>query len=168
MMNVLGAVQHAGLAATCVYPNSDRGHSGTIEAIETYRRRSSPDGFRVVPALDRDLYLKLLIESDVLIGNSSSGIIEAATAGTPAVNVGSRQWGRERNGRSVIDADESLSSIRRALGKALRCRPITRRSATYGKGDAGRRIAALLASMPLTETFRRKVHPDAARTGRRT
>ena len=158
MKAILGAVQELGLSATCIYPNSDRGHSGIIEAIETHRRRVGEDHFRVVRSLDHDTYLRLLIDADVLVGNSSSGIIEAATAGTPAVNVGRRQLGREVSGKSVIHAEETVASLRKALTKALRMRPITGRRSVYGHGGAGRRIAELLAAVPLDDAFRRKVH----------
>jgi len=158
MKEILGAVREVGLSATCIYPNSDRGHSGIIEAIETHRRRAGEDCFRVVRSLDHDAYLRLLIDADVLVGNSSSGIIEAATAGTPAVNVGRRQLGREVSGESVIHAEETVASIRKALTKALRMRPITGRRSVYGGGAAGRRIAELLAAVPLDDAFRRKVH----------
>ena len=158
MKAILGAVREVGLSATCIYPNSDRGHSGIIEAIETHRRRVGEHCFRVVRSLDHDTYLRLLIDADVLVGNSSSGIIEAATAGTPAVNVGRRQLGREVSGKSVIHAEETVASIRKALTKALRMRPITGRRSVYGHGGAGRRIAELLAAVPLDDAFRRKVH----------
>ena len=158
MSAILHAVEEVGLSGTCVYPNSDRGHSGIIDALEAHRRRVGEDRFRVVRSLDHDSYLRLLIDADVLVGNSSSGIIEAATAGTPAVNVGPRQRGREVSGKSVIHSDETVGSIRRALQKALRMRPITGRGSLYGDGSAGRRIAGLLAVAPLSDSFRRKPH----------
>ena len=155
---ILDAVEAEGLAAICVYPNSDRGHSGIVEAIGTHRRRVGEDRFRVVRSLDHDSYLRLLIDTDVLVGNSSSGIIEAAIAGTPAVNVGQRQLGREVSGKSVIHAEETVTSVREALQRALRMRPITERRSVYGRGGAGRRIAELLALVPMNDAFRRKVH----------
>ncbi len=161
MEMILRAVDEAGWSATCVYPNSDRGHSGIVRAITAHRRLARRGSFRVVRSLPRDEYLRLLIEADVLIGNSSSGIIESATAGTPAVNVGSRQLGREEGGATVIHAEETVPTIRRGLRRALRMRPITVRSSPYGDGTAGRRIAAILALVPLHASFRRKVFADA-------
>ena len=101
MSAILRAVAVAGLAATVVYPNSDPGHAGIIEAIEKARARKRAP-LRVERSLARDDYLRRLAESRVLVGNSSSGIIEAASAGTPAVNVGDRQAGRQRSGSSVV------------------------------------------------------------------
>lgn len=156
MNAALKAVERAGLARTIVYPNSDRGHTGIIQAIESHRLRNRNGSVRVVRSLDYDDYLRLLIDVDVLVGNSSSGIIEAATAGTPSVNIGLRQQGRERSGRSVIDSAETVLSICDAIQKALRKRPITGRPTVYGEGRAGRRIAEILGTVPLDDCFRRK------------
>jgi len=155
---ILRAVREAELAADVVYPNSDRGHTGIIEAIEAHSRQSENGSIQVFRSLDRDSYLRLLIHADVLVGNSSSGIIEAAVAGTPAVNIGIRQRGRERSRSSVVDADESLASIRDALDRALRKRTVIGRVTTYGQGQAGKRIADLLAFVALSEDSRRKVN----------
>ena len=156
MNAVLRAVTHFKLPHTIVYPNSDRGHSGIVEAIQAQGQRCTNGSVRIVRSLPRDEYLQCLIDADVLVGNSSSGIIEAATAGTPCVNVGQRQDGRQRSGRSVIDAAESLPAIRDAIAAALRTRPIMGRSTAYGNGDAGRSIARLLASTPLSARLRHK------------
>ncbi len=156
MSAALKAVEKAGLTRTIVYPNSDRGHTGIIKAIELHGRRSRNGSVRLVRSLDYDDYLRLLIEVDVLVGNSSSGIIEAGTAGTPSVNIGPRQKGRERSGRSVVDSAETTLSICDAIHLALRKRPITGRRTVYGDGCAGTRIAAILGSIPLDDCFRRK------------
>jgi len=156
MTTLLRVVREAGLRRAIIYPNSDRGHKGIIEAIEEHQANCPKEEVEVVRSLAREAYLRQLIESDVLIGNSSSGVIEAATAGTPVVNVGSRQDGRERSGRAVLDAAETHAAIRETLEQALRLRPITGKRTVYGDGHAGERIAALLARAPLDLAFRRK------------
>lgn len=156
MSAALQAVEAEGLSRTVVYPNSDRGHTGIVKAIEAHRARAANGAVRVRRSLDHDTYLRSLIAADVLVGNSSSGIIEAATAGTASVNIGPRQKGRERSGRSVIDAGESVKSIRDALRRALRKRPIIGHATVYGDGTAGTRIADILASVPLDDTLRCK------------
>ncbi len=156
MTALLRAVDETDLNSTIVYPNSDRGHTGIVAAIDAHRRSCSNGRVEVVRSLDRDAYLHRLMAAAVLVGNSSSGIIEAATAGTAVVNVGGRQAGRERSGPSIVDAGESRESIREALQKALRKRPIIGRETIYGDGGAGRRIAQQLARMPLSDGFRRK------------
>ncbi len=157
MTAILEAVDKAGLVGTIIYPNSDRGHTGVIGAIESHRRRNRNGSFRAVRSLDHDDYLRLLIDADVLVGNSSSGIIEAATAGTPVLNIGPRQQGRERSGRSIVDSAETPRAICDTLQEALRKRPITGSTTAYGDGNAGIRIAAILAAVPLDDGFRRKM-----------
>lgn len=158
MSMILRAAAQTGLHRTVIYPNTDRGHSGILDAIERHHRRSRGDSLRVVRSLDRDTYLRLLIDSDVLLGNSSSGIIEAGTAGTPAVNVGDRQRGRQPSGPSLVHAEESFADICAALNKALRKRPGRGGASVYGTGRAGPRIVALLSDVSLDDSFRRKVN----------
>ncbi|MEE9295264.1 MAG: UDP-N-acetylglucosamine 2-epimerase [Phycisphaerae bacterium] len=157
MSAILNAVRATDLDAVIIYPNTDRGHSGVLRAIEKHARAAdNGNHLRAVRSLTRDQYLGMLCGAKVLIGNSSSGVIEAPVAGTPSVNVGDRQEGRLRAGPSVIDAAESLSDIRRGLAQALRRRPRTLTNTPYGDGQAGRRIAAVLARKPLNDTCRRK------------
>ena len=156
MRRLLRSVDAHGLRRTIVYPNSDRGHAGIIAAIDEHRAGAANGSVRVERSIDRDDYLRMLIDADVIVGNSSSGIIEAAAARTRAVNVGDRQRGRERDAGWVVDADESSSSIERALARALGKRPITRRRSVYGAGRSGIKIADVLAGVRLDEALRRK------------
>jgi len=92
----------------------------------------------------------------VLVGNSSSGIIESAAAGVPAVNIGPRQQGRLKCGPSVIDSSPGRRAVLRAIRRALRVRVRSDKS-VYGDGRAGERIAAVLARLPLDGAFHRKL-----------
>lgn len=157
MSAILRAVERAGFERFIIYPNSDRGHTGIIQAIDAHRRGVRNGAVRLFRSLDRDSFLRLLIESDLIVGNSSSGIIEAPPAGTPSVNVGSRQQGRQRGGSCVVDADESLESIGASINATLGKRPITGKQGVYGDGTAGCRIAELLAALSLDDAFRRKL-----------
>jgi len=160
MGNILRAVGAGGLDAVCIYPNSDRGHGGIVAAIKAHRKHVAPGRFRVFRSLDQDSFLRRLMSADLLLGNSSSGMIEAASAGTPAVNVGDRQRGRECDARFVVQAKETEPSIRAAIREALALRPVMGQSGIYGDGRSGRRIAALLARVPLTDALRRKIFAD--------
>ena len=111
-----------------------------------------------MPSLPRDDFLIAMHEADVLVGNSSSGIIEAASVGTPAVNIGPRQAGRQVSGPSVIHCTESLGAIRQAIRKAIKKGTTRPRSNVYGDGRAGEQIASTLAQIPLNETIRRKLN----------
>ena len=163
MKNVLEAVRRSGLRRLIVYPNTDRGHLGVIRAIESHRRDhrvASPlvggDPVTVVRSLPRDEYLRLLLSAEVLVGNSSSGIIEAASAGTPSVSVGHRQAGRQRAGSSVVEAQESFASIIEAIKIARRKRLKRGQRTVYGDGLSGQRIARILARTKLTPKTRQK------------
>jgi UDP-N-acetylglucosamine 2-epimerase (non-hydrolysing)/GDP/UDP-N,N'-diacetylbacillosamine 2-epimerase (hydrolysing) len=151
MRNVLRAVADERLAASVIFPMSDPGHTGILAAI--VEREAE---LRVYRSLPRDEYLRHLVAADVLVGNSSSGIIESAFAGTPAVNVGPRQAGRLRGGPSVIDCADTRTAIRNAIRRAIGKHPRAGGRSVYGDGRAGRRIADNLLRVPLADADRRK------------
>ena len=153
MTAILNAVTSLGLRRLIVYPNTDRGHSGILQAIE---KHTADARVQVVRSWPRDDYLRALLHADVIVGNSSSGIIEAPLAGTPSVDVGQRQAGREPGGRSVVHAGESETPIRRALRQALRKRPRRGGRSVYGDGHAGQRIATILAGLTAHEDLIKK------------
>jgi UDP-N-acetylglucosamine 2-epimerase (non-hydrolysing)/GDP/UDP-N,N'-diacetylbacillosamine 2-epimerase (hydrolysing) len=157
MTELLRAVTSLGLRRLIVWPNSDRGHTGVLQAIAHHRRTSGAAAVRVFRSLPRDDYLRMLMDADVLVGNSSSGIIEAPLAGTPSVNVGPRQAGRQPGGPTVLQVGESYSAIRNGLAAALRKRPPPPGRTIYGDGRAGPRIARILATLPLSAGLARKL-----------
>ena len=153
MNRCLTAVERCGLAGVVIYPNSDPGHEGIIRAIDGLKSRL---GWCVFRSLARADYLRVASGSAVLIGNSSSGIIESASIGVCAVNVGDRQAGRLRCGSSVIDVGQSVQAIARGIRQTLkRARPTPPRS-LYGDGRAGERIARVLERLIITPSFRNK------------
>lgn len=154
MATVLEAAGEKNLEATIILPNSDRGHSGISRAIERHANRA---GARVVASLPRERFVQELIRADVLIGNSSCGIIEAPFVGTPSVNVGDRQKGRLRGGGTVIDAAATKAEVCAAIERALSKRPIKRGRGPYGTGGAGSKIADILGSICDREGLRRKL-----------
>lgn len=156
MQRVLTAAARAGLARTIIYPNSDRGHTGIVEAIERHAAHAPRGEVAVHRSLPREQYLNELLRAAVLIGNSSSGILEAPLAGTPAVDVGDRQRGREPGGPSIVHCGESAGEIRRAIHAALRLRPRRGAASVYGDGRSGARIASVLSRVKLDDELRRK------------
>ncbi len=113
----LHAMASLNLKTLIIYPNSDPGYEEMIKIIEDYGQKY-PRQFLIyknVPYFD---YLHLLKASCCLIGNSSGGIIETPSLGTPTINVGTRQWGRER-AQNVIDVDYNEEDIKKALECAL-------------------------------------------------
>ena len=170
---LLSAVRDVGFdQVAVVYPNNDPGARGIIrhwDEVSAATRSGdgdhdgdgtggAGDGLTFRRDVPRRLFLGLLRDAAVLSGNSSSGIIEAASFGTPVVDIGPRQAGRER-GPNVTSVPFRPAAIRNALrsvwndGHPRRCPPDN----VYGGDGAGRRIAACLARVPLNDRLRRKL-----------
>ncbi|HEY1253498.1 MAG TPA: UDP-N-acetylglucosamine 2-epimerase, partial [Terracidiphilus sp.] len=101
--------------------------------------------------LDAVTYWSLLGQVDAMIGNSSSGIMEAASFALPVVNVGMRQQGRER-ARNVIDVPAETKAIMAAVHHALSSEfrnSLRGMENPYGDGSAAKTIALILSSIPL-------------------
>jgi UDP-hydrolysing UDP-N-acetyl-D-glucosamine 2-epimerase len=132
-----------------VYPNSDAGSYRLME--RTRGLAAIRSDIHVFVNLDAVTYWSLLGQVDAMIGNSSSGIMEAASFGLPVVNVGMRQQGRERAG-NMIDVPPEPGAISAALRRALSpefragLRGMTN---PYGDGTASKSIARVLAEVPL-------------------
>lgn len=141
---VSGLVEAAlacGLQVLALMPNSDAGSDVVRETLKQARR----DGrIALQTHLKRPEFVSWMAAADVMLGNSSSGIIEAASFGTPVVNVGSRQNLRERN-VNVTDVPARVGEVRAALEVALRHGRYPR-SNLYGDGRSGGRIVELLAT----------------------
>jgi UDP-hydrolysing UDP-N-acetyl-D-glucosamine 2-epimerase len=143
---LLSAVLSSGFEkAVVIYPNNDPGSDGIAEYWDTFRNHERVMLRRDLP---RQLFLGLLRESAALIGNSSSGIIEAASFGTPVVDLGTRQQGRER-GDNVIHIPMGGRALARQLrllwnnGTPQRFQAIN----PYRVGGAGPRIANTLSQV---------------------
>ncbi len=153
MASLLDAVGRQGLQALCLMPNSDAGN----HAIRTVLRDHSAAGrVNIVNHLPRDDFLRWMQVADVMVGNSSSGIIEAASFQLPVVNVGERQRAREHAG-NVISCDATSVEIEQALCRALALRG-SKFVNPYGNGDAGRKIVDLLATLPLSASLLTKLN----------
>lgn len=150
---VLDGVIANGCQALCLMPNSDAGGSLVRASLEAFAATS---GIRLVDHLPRDQYLSWLMACDVMVGNSSSGIIEAASFGLPVVNVGSRQDGRERSGNTV-DVPPEATAVRNAVNAALAHGRRTT-SNVYGDGRAGERMMRLFQELPLTPDLLKKTN----------
>ena len=96
------------------WPNADAGSDGTSKGIRVFREREKPDNLHLFRNMFPDDFLRLLVHSRAIVGNSSVAIRECSFLGVPAVNIGSRQVGRER-GRNVIDVDHDREAIAAAI-----------------------------------------------------
>jgi UDP-hydrolysing UDP-N-acetyl-D-glucosamine 2-epimerase len=150
------------LEATMIltYPGADTAGRAVIDRIEEFAGRHP--NVRLASSLGDRLYLSLLEHADAMVGNSSSGLIEAPSFGLPAVNIGSRQGGRLR-GANVIDAEPERDDILRAIEAALEPGLRARLRVTpnpYGDGRAASRIVKALRELELTPRLVRKRFVD--------
>ena len=142
----LDALTEAGLQILALRPNSD---AGSVEIIDVLERYYDARRITIVTHLPRAEYLSFLRAAAILVGNSSSGIIEAASFGTPVVNIGLRQNFRERNA-NVLDTPATAEAIRAALARALAIRKSAPTN-VYGDGTASTRIVASLQTLDLDD-----------------
>ena len=127
-----------------LWPNVDAGSEDIARGMRKFREHYGHDYIRFYKNFPVETYVRLMMRCACKVGNSSAAIREGAFLGVPAVNIGTRQMGRER-GRNVIDVDYDREQIVDAIQQQLRngrypSDPI------YGDGDAGKRIADILAT----------------------
>lgn len=147
VQETLYAVKELGLPTLWFWPNADAGADGTSKGIRMFRECEHPANLHLFRNMHPEDFLRLLVHSTGIIGNSSVAIRECSYLGVPAVNVGSRQRGRERSA-NVIDVDHDRHAIVEAVRRHLSGeRP--KRDTIYGDGQAGGRIAACLAERDL-------------------
>lgn len=139
----LEAVSMLGINTFWFWPNIDAGSDSTSKMIRRYREDGRLSHVHLFRNLKPDDFLKLMLRSRCIVGNSSVALREGSFLGVPAVNIGSRQQFRER-GVNVIDVDYDLDSITEAIKKQCSHGHYAS-DKIYGSGDAGRRIAELLA-----------------------
>jgi UDP-hydrolysing UDP-N-acetyl-D-glucosamine 2-epimerase len=133
------------------YPNADAGSHALLERTRTFLTTRSDA--RVFVNLDAVTYWSLLRHVSLLIGNSSSGIMEAASFALPVVNVGFRQKGRER-ARNVLDAEPEASAILARIAKAMSREfraSLEGMTNPYGDGHSAEKIVQVLTTTPLAE-----------------
>lgn len=140
-----------GCATLALMPNADAGSDGVRTALTAAAGRS---GLKEVTHLPRPDFLAAMARADVMVGNSSAGIIEAASFGTPVVNVGRRQQLRARNANvRDVSIDEVASAIRMAIERG-RFAPHN----IYGDGQAAARIVTVLREAVIDAAVMNKVN----------
>jgi UDP-hydrolysing UDP-N-acetyl-D-glucosamine 2-epimerase len=144
----LHAVKDVGLPVLWFWPNADAGSDGTSKGIRVFREHEQMQGLHLFRNMYPEDFLKLVNSSTCIVGNSSVAIRECSFLGVPAVNIGSRQQGRER-GRNVLDVPHDRHAIRGAI-EQHRAAGRPGRDELYGDGHAGQRIAASLATAALS------------------
>lgn len=134
------------------YPNADTHGRALIPLLEEFER-SLPDRVLLIQSLGQVRYLSALKYSELVIGNSSSGLIEAPSFKIPTINIGNRQKGRIA-GDTVINCDGTKNSIQNAINKALsdsfkeKCRNSVN---PYGEGDSSSKILNVILNEDLND-----------------
>lgn len=146
----LDAVVELGRQTIVSYPNSDNGGREIIRVIEEYRAKYP--FLKVFRNLSQVEYLSFLEIAEVMIGNSSSGIIEAPSFKLPVVNIGSRQDGRLR-ACNIIDIPYGKEAVKAGVNKALEDENFKNQlencTNPYGDGNASGKIAQILSEIKL-------------------
>ena len=162
---LLAALEQAALPVVFTLPNADTGRRAIAQRIRAWAARRA--GAVILDNLGTQAYFSLMRVAAAMVGNSSSGLLEAPSFALPVVNVGMRQDGRLRapNVIDVADDRESIvDGIRRAVAPAFR-RSLAGMRNPYGDGGAAERITAVLRSVPLDQRLIVKRFYDVALDG---
>ncbi|KKL80534.1 hypothetical protein LCGC14_2003800 [marine sediment metagenome] len=148
MAMTLQILKDLNIQSIIIYPNNDLGSSLIIKIIESYRNTPK---FKLYKNLDRVLYLSLLKNANLLIGNSSSGLIETPFFKLPVINLGDRNKGRETGANvlhATFEASEFLSALRKGLSKEFKdfCQNVKN---PYGEGKTGEKIVQILEELKI-------------------
>ncbi len=159
VQETLTALKNIGLPVFMSYPNAD---AGSRELIATIRKYEEESWLTTFVSLSRVAYSNLLRCAAVLVGNTSSGVIDSPAYGVPVVNIGERQEGRER-GDNVIDVSYDAGKIEQAIQRALTDEIFIEQAKStknpYGEGQASQRIRAVLETVDLQLARRMKRLP---------
>lgn len=147
VLETLHALNDLDIPVLWFWPNVDAGSDWTSKAIRTFREEENPNNIQFFKNIDGADFLRLMSNSICIIGNSSVAIREASFLGVPAVNIGTRQNGRLR-GKNVIDVDYDRKEIIKAINNIMSGYKISP-SYIYGDGNAGKKIAEILATVDL-------------------
>jgi GDP/UDP-N,N'-diacetylbacillosamine 2-epimerase (hydrolysing) len=141
---ILDVLSRKGIQVLALKPNADAGSHEIRQMLES---RAHDKHVRVVTHFPRENFVSWMAAADMMIGNSSAGIIEAGTFGTPVINVGGRQNLRERNA-NVLDVPVDSESIEHAIDWAIRHGRFDSLN-IYGDGESALRIVNLLQNLSL-------------------
>jgi len=140
----LSAIEGLGMPTIGLWPNADAGSEDVARGIRKFREHHDDSKIHFFKNLPPEVYIELMRSTACIVGNSSSAIREGAFIGTPAVNLGNRQCGRQR-GRNVMDMDHNETAIAEAVAQQIEHGPYPSEP-IYGDGHAGKRIADVLAT----------------------
>ena len=150
IQEVLNALIKTNLLILMTMPNSDTSGNVIYQKLKNYSQQY-PDKFRLIDNLGQKGYLSAMKYAQLMIGNSSSGIIESASFRLPVVNIGDRQGGRFKP-KNIIDCICSEEAITKAINQALSNefkQSVANLESPYGDGNTSMRIVKALESIDL-------------------
>jgi len=155
ILNILRVMIRMNRPIIAIAPNSDAGSKMIFKYLETFAKKYN--FIQVYPSVPRSDFLGLLKYCGVLVGNSSSGMIEASCFDIPVVNIGMRQKDREK-GNNVVDVmDTSTTSIHKAMMSAFRMKKQKiKKNRIYGDGTASKKIVKHLERITLDKKLIQK------------
>jgi UDP-hydrolysing UDP-N-acetyl-D-glucosamine 2-epimerase len=148
IQETLMALHELQMPTVMLWPNVDAGSEDVSRGMRKFRETYKPEYIRFYKNFPVETYLRLMRSAACLVGNSSASIREGAFVGTPAVNIGSRQDGRER-APNVIDVGHDRVAIAAAIRRQVAHGPYPP-AHLYGDGQAGTRIADVLSRTSLS------------------
>lgn len=148
IQETLMALHELQMPTVMLWPNVDAGSEDVSRGMRKFRETYKPEYIRFYKNFPVETYLRLMRSAACLVGNSSASIREGAFVGTPAVNIGSRQDGRER-APNVIDVGHDRAAIVAAIRRQV-AHGRYAEAHMYGDGRAGARIADVLARTTLS------------------
>ena len=160
LANLIAAIRHyPNYKVLFSYPNADTDNVGIIKILDAFYEENKERVF-LFQSLGQLRYLSAMKHCEAVLGNSSSGLIEAPSFGKPTLNIGSRQKGR-LSGASVFNCDSSLSSILDGLDSILSAsflRQANKKNNPYGIGGASEKIVSKLVSVSLEEIVQKEFY----------
>lgn len=145
IFNSLKAVERLNMQTIILWPNSDAGSEQISKAIRRWQKEYTRNAIRFYRNLPPEVYLRLMDLTACLVGNSSSALREGSFLGTPAVNIGNRQSGRE-HGRNILFSEYSTEAIKVAVERQVNHGKFDSDD-LYGDGFAGIKMADILANI---------------------
>lgn len=154
ILNTLKALARIQKTVIAIMPNSDAGNKAIIRNLEKFAKKYK--FIRLFRTLPREDYLGLLKNCGVLVGNSSSGMIEGSYFSIPIVNVGIRQDDRQR-GSNVMDVpDYAEDKIAHMISKGLKIQKRFATKTMYGDGTASKKIVGILEKIRINKEIIQK------------
>lgn len=152
MMRIINVLKRFVYQKVIIYPNNDLGNNLIISKINEIE----DNDFKIFKNLDRIDYLSLLKNSDLMVGNSSSGVIDSSTFKIPVVNIGKRNRGRE-SAENVISCGfkDLFKSVLKGLTPEFKeiCKNV---KSPYGEGNASKKIVKILEDLKIDSKLIKK------------